>query len=361
MDYYQMEESLQVLFKQFMPLSEKQRDRIYEICRGVMLAGKSQLRGIARWLKQDTSQDSRVQWLRRTFQSPYLRHSYAYRPLIQQALRQYKPDYLHLIIDSTHLEHQQTDLLMLSLNFRHRAIPLIWKFVPYGSTGYETQIALIEACRPLLPDAVPVIFHGDSEFSAVRLMQYLTAIGWDYILGQRSAKHYHQGHTGTWSALNTLPVSKTQSCYLQDVEFTREYAYGPVNLFAFYQVKLYRRRVQREVVYCVTSLPITHSLRRIGHRRWGIECCFKDFKSSGWQLHLSHLSHPDRREGLLSVLSIAYLWATCIGRWLCKTSQRHLVDNKTPRQLSLFRIGWDWLVHQYNMNKHCPTLLTLYH
>jgi len=360
MDYYQVEESLQVLFERFIPLSECQRGRIHEICLGVMLAGKSQLTGIAKWLKQDTHQGSRVQWLRRTLQSPYLSHEYVYQPLIKQALHEYKPSEWHLVIDSTHLEHQKTDVLMISLNFRHRAIPLIWKFVPYGSTGYETQIDLIEACRGLLPDGSRVIFHGDSEFSAVRLMQYLTWIGWDYILGQRSAKHYRQGHTGQWQALNTLPVTKTRPCYVSNVEFTREYAYGPVNLFAFHQVKLYRRRIKREIVYCVTSLPISRPVRRIGHRRWGIECCFKDFKSSGWHLHLSHLSHPDRREGLFTVLSTAYLWATCLGRWLCKTGQRQLVDDKPQRQLSLFRIGWDWLVHTHNMNKPCPTLLTLY-
>lgn len=200
---------------------------------------------------------------------------------------------------------------MTSLNFRHRAIPLIWQFVPYGSTGYQTQIALIEECRNLLPDDIQVIFHGDSEFSAVRLMQYLTYIGWNYILGQRSAKHYRQRHTEQWQALKTLPVTKTQACYLEQVEFTRKYAYGPINLFAFYQVHYHKRTRTQEVTYAASSLPVTPTLRWLGHRRWGIECCFKDFKSSGWQLQLSYLSHPERREGFISVLSIAYLWATC--------------------------------------------------
>jgi len=263
-------------------------------------------------------------------------------------------------MDRTHLEYQQSDLLMLSLNCRYRAIPLSWQFVPYGSTGYKTQIALIERVRAILPAHIPIIFHGDCEFGAVRLMQYLTYLNWDYILGQRSTKHYRQGHSGTWQALNTLPVTKSRPCYLRDIELTREYAYGSLNLFAFHQVKYHKRTRKREIVYCATSLPITPALRRIGRRRWGIECCFKDFKSSGWQLHLSQLSHPKRREGLLTVLSVTYLWSTCLGRWLCKTGKRKEVDEKSHRQLSLFRIGWDWLVHHYNMHLPCPTLLTLY-
>lgn len=360
MDYYRMEESLQVLFEQFIPLSDAQIRRLHEICLGVLLAGKSHLTSIARWLKQEATQASRVQWLRRTLQSPYLSQERVYQPLLKQALSNYKPNIWHLLIDRTNLKHKQTDLLMIALNFRNRAIPLIWQFIPYGSTGHETQIALIEAVRCILPSNIRVIFHGDSEFSAVRLMQYLSYIGWDYILGQRSSKHYRQQRNHDWRALNTLAVSKTHSIYLEQIEFTQEYAYGPINLFAFYQVHYSQRTRKREVAYCATSLPITPALRRIGQRRWGIECCFKDFKSSGWQLHLSQLSHPERREGLLTVLSVTYLWATCLGRWLCKTGKRKEVDEKQHRQLSLFRIGWDWLVHHYNMHLPCPTLLTLY-
>lgn len=360
MDYYMVEDSLQALLEQFVPLSAAQIKRLHQICIGVLLAGKTHLTAIARWLKQVTQQDSRVQWLRRSLGTEYLSHERVYRPFVQQALAAYRAKTLHIVIDRTHLEHKTTDLLSISLSFRKRAIPLIWKFVPYGSTGYATQIELIEACRPLLPENCRILFHGDSEFSAVPLMQHLNYIGWDFIIGQRGPKHYRIGRSGTWQALNSLPVSKTRACYLEDIELTKTYAFGPLNLFAFYQPHYAQRTRKRDVAYCVTSLPITPALRRLGHRRWGIECCFKDFKSSGWQLHLSDLNHPERREGLLTVLSLSYLWATCLGRWLCKTGKRKQVDAKTQRHLSLFRIGWDWLVHHYNMDLPCPTLLTLY-
>jgi hypothetical protein len=205
-----------------------------------------------------------------------------------------------------------------------------------------------------------VVFHADGEFDSVRLMQYLYEQQWDFILGQSGKKHYRQHPDRPWQALNSLPVTKTQAVYLERIELTQTYGYGPLNLFAFYQPRFSNRRRKRDVTYCATSLPITPSLRRLGHRRGGIECCFKDFKSSGWQLHSSDLTHPLRREGLLTVLSLSYLWATCLGRWLCKSGQRQQVDAKAQRHLSFFRLGWDWLVHRYNMNLFCPTLLTLY-
>jgi hypothetical protein len=55
---------------------------------------------------------------------------------------------------------------------------------------------------------------------------------------------------------------------------------------------------------------------------------FCDFKSSGWDMQLSGLQDDDARQALLLVLSINYLWATSLGRWLCKVGRRHEIDNK---------------------------------
>ena len=83
--------------------------------------------------------------------------------------------------------------------------------------------------------------------------------------------------------------------------------------------------------YCITSLPITHTLRRLGRRRWGTEPMFRDYKSAGWHIDYSGLQDPDDIETLLVVLSINYLWATVVGRWLCKSGLRVEVDaKKTP-------------------------------
>lgn len=360
MDYYRMEEALQVLIEGIMPLSQTQRQHIRELCVGVLLAGSSQLPRIARWLKHQTQQDSRIQWLRRVLARPYLQQQFAYAPFVKQVLAQCQMSCLHLVMDRTPLADSQRDLLSVSLNFRKRAIPLAWEFIRHGMSNYDMQKTLLEHCQPSLPTQIPIVFHGDNEFGSVRLMQYLQIQGWDFVVGQSSKDYYRPSPTGTWQPLATLPVAKKQACYVSHVEITKAHGYGPLNIFAFYRPHFSNRQHKHDITYCATSLPITPILRRIGQRRWGIECCFKDFKSAGWNLHLSDLTHPQRCEGLLTVLSLAYLWATCLGRWLCKTGRRCEVDSKSHRHLSLFRLGWDWLVHHYNMDLPCPTLSTLY-
>ena len=126
----------------------------------MLLAGTTHLSKIARWLTDDTQQDSRIQWIRRLLEANYMRQEYVYYPLIQHALSQYKANRLHLIMDRSplpdHGTHQGCDLLSVSLNFRKRAIPLVWEFMPHGMSGYDRQTRLIERCRPLLPGGIPV-------------------------------------------------------------------------------------------------------------------------------------------------------------------------------------------------------------
>lgn len=360
MDYYGVEKSLQVLIQQTIPLSRSYQQAIHAISLSVLLAGSSHLSRMARWLKRQVGQDSRIQWLRRTLGRDYLRQAYVYEWFVKRALSRYHAPHLHLTMDRSPLPDKTTDLLSLSLSFRNRAIPLVWEFMPHGMSGYDRHCRLIDRCYPLLPAGIPVIFHGDNEFGGVPLMQYLRHLGWDFIVGASSNTLYRVNGTQTLQRVDTLPVTKTRSAYLGPVEFTKSYGYGNVNLFGFYQPRFSTHHRKQDVRYYATSLPIARTLRRTGRHRWGIECCFKDFKSSGWQFQMSNLCHPERREGLMTVLSLAYLWTTCLGRWLCKTGQRSLVDAKTDRHLSLFRIGWDWLVYRYNMDLPCPTLLTLY-
>lgn len=362
MDYYTVEESLQALFQAYMPLSAAQRARIEAICMGVMLAGSSHLNQIARWLKHETNQASRVRWLQRVLEAPYLRQNYVYMPLVKHALGGYKADYWHLIMDRTHLRDTSTDVLSLNLAFRRRSIPLGWECIRHGRSDAQAQIALLERCRPLLPPQPTVIFHGDAEFDSIALLRYLQAQHWEFIVGQSNHKSYSLHQEDDWSPLSTLPVSKSQAVYVPHIDLTEKHQFGPVSLFAFYQPRFSNdgRKRKRDITYAVTSLPITPSLRRLGQRRWGIEPFFRDFKSSGWQLQTATLTHPARRDGLLTTLAFTYLWSTCFGRWLCKTGQRSQIDAHAQRHLSLFRLGWDWLVHHYRTGLPCPTLLTLY-
>jgi len=361
MQYYGLETCLQVLFDQFSPLNAAQTRRLAHLTTGTLLAGNTALRKVARQLSSTSQQDSRVRWLSRTLQAPWLSQTVVYQALIRQALAGYHAATLHIVLDRTTPAEPTTDLLSATLSFRGRAVPLAWEFMSHGRSGAAQHQRLLARCHALLPPNRRVVVHGDSEFGSVALMRDIRRRGWQFILGISGSYAYRQATHNDWQKLSDLPITRQQSFYLNDVVLTRTHAYHPVGVFAFYHPRYANRRRRADIRYCATSMRTSPAVRRVGRRRWSIECCFKDFKSSGWQLHQSQLTHKRRRHGLQVVLSIAYLWSICVGRWLEKRGRRSQIDSqRQPRQLSLFRIGWDYIVHTFRNSGKLPAILTLY-
>ena len=360
MNYYPVEKSLQVLLSTYLPLSLAQQHRISDACSSVLLARSSQIPQLAKWLPHEGQQASRERWLQRLLDAPFMQQEFVYAPIVKQSLSQYQMPCLHVLMDRSSLVAGKIDLLSLSLLFRKRAIPLGWEVMSHGMSGYDQQTRLLNRCLPLLPTSEQVIFHGDNEFGGIPLVQCLQQWGWDVIVGQSQKHYYHQGDYN-WHQLRELPVKRSQNIYLSSVYLTKEHNYGHLNVVGFFSPRFQGDRRQQDIRYLATTLPITPHLLVTGKGRWGIECQFKDFKSAGWHLNWSRIRDFNRLEALLNLLSLTYLWATCLGRWLCKAGKRRLVDGHSTRGLSYFRIGWDWLVHQFRVQGICPTLLRLYH
>ena len=354
-----LEDTMNDLLGSHLKLKASQISRIACVSVGMLLAGTSQLSKVARWLGRDTHQDSRVKFVSRILDAEYVSQMDVYQPLLRQAVCRYDIDTWHIAMDRSTLA-DQIEVLAITLNVRKRSVPLVWQTIDFGCTGADEQIALVKRVLPLIPASQPVVFHGDSEFGSVDVMRFVQTQGWDFILGQPANTLFRFPEQG-WQRLDNLAVTSRKSVYLSQVEWTQQHRYGPINVFAFYAPHQNSPfGLRRDLRYCATSLPITHTLRRRGRRRWGIEPFFRDYKSSGWQIESSALSDFARMDRLLTLLSVNYLWATCIGRWLCKLGRRSEIDAKAQRHLSLFRIGYDWLIHQHVLGQPWPTMFTLY-
>lgn len=360
MSSLQLEDSIKSLFHSHSTLNEGQINNAASVSSALLLAGSTNQSHVARWLRRPGNQANRVQFFKRQLMAPYLTQERFYQPLVSQSLKGYTAPVWHLVMDRSTLMPHKREMLMLSLAFRKRAIPLGWEVIGFGSTGAEEQIALVQRVRRVIPEWQSVVFHGDTEFGAVPLMRHLRSQNWHFILGQ-TRKSYYRTANSSWIYVGDLKISKRKPVYLEQIYWTKKHSYGPVNLFAFYAPRQNGATAPRvEFRYQLTSLPISHTLRTVGRRRWGTEPLFRDYKSSGWHLEQSALGDPMASQRLLALLGFNYLWATCIGRWLCKTGERHLVDIKRDRSYSLFRIGWDWLVHQHVMAQDIPNTFTLY-
>ena len=324
-----LENTIFKLFCRYLPHNHRQLRRLATVCSAVQLAKSTHLSHIARWLPHPTQQASRSRFLSRFFRSEQFGDDTIYRLLLRQALRTYRTPIWHLVIDRSNWIPKEQDILMVSLSYHKRAIPIAWQIHDFGPTNAQKQMDLLENVWHFMPHQQPIVLHGDAEFGSVPLIRFISRYtNWDFILGQRSRTQFHVGDW-QWQAVKDLPVMPSRPYFAANIFWTKTHNFGPLNFFAFH--KPYRSgpdEPQKSVRYCTTSLPIAPHLRRLGHRRWGCEPMFRDFKSAGWHFQQSGLQDNDARHALLLVLSINYLWATSLGRWLCKVGRRHEIDNK---------------------------------
>jgi hypothetical protein len=361
MNYERFSADLQQQLEAVLPLMPAQIRRIVVLCRAIYLTARIHLSFIARCLPMATQQDSRIRWISRLLQARFMRQPLVYQPVLLSALAGLKLKEWYLMIDRTHLVKDQTDLVTICLYYHRRAIPLIWKQVAYGGVKLEDYVDLVQQCAALIPSDAAVIFQGDVEFGGADMIRALRQLGWDFILAQRQHVHFRRSAHDESCALSTLPVTRHQTCQIANVDLFAQERIGAIQIVAFWKREYDADgRLRREICYLATSLPLRRNIRQLGARRFGIEPFHRDYKSSGWQLDQSHLQSADLREGLLIGLALCYLLSVCLGRWLCKAGKRAYIDNHPKRQLSLFRLGWDLIVHHINGGIAIPFRLCLY-
>nr|HID12824.1 hypothetical protein [Anaerolineae bacterium] len=117
-----------------------------------------------------------VQRIRRWLDNQAVTQHRCYMPLVRHLFAHWSGAEVGLVMDRADIEDRWS-LLMLAAAFRHRALPLAWRLLPFGATNAETQIALLEQVQPCLPDPqqVRITLYGDCEFRAVKVQRYCRA------------------------------------------------------------------------------------------------------------------------------------------------------------------------------------------
>lgn len=297
--------------------------------------------------------ESLVQRIRRWLDSQAVTLQHCYMPLVRHLFTHWPGVEVGLILDRTDIQNRWS-ILMLAAAFRHRALPLAWRLLPFGATDAETQIALLKQVQPCLPDAqqVRITLYGDCEFRAVAVQRCCQAQHWHWQLGLKSDILFRQGAMD-WQPLRTIAVPRGERRYVQDVTLTREHAFGPVNLVADWT------RDEDTPRYVVVDQSADRYTWRRGRKRFWVEPFFRDWKSYGFDLEDSKLVHPRRLEALLLGMATATLWMLHVGLWVIKTERRPLLEARHKRDYSIFRLGRDYAFRSQVMNWPLPIGLTM--
>jgi hypothetical protein len=337
---------------------DSQLDTLALVVVGITQSVSAQLGQIARAMPLSTTQYAKEQRLRRFLDNERITQADHYQPVVRAALTGLKGQKVQLLIDRVLLRDRH-NLLVVSIGFRRRSIPLVWKALSHrGKSNLADQQALIKEALTLLPERVRVSVHGDSEFRARELFEWLRHQHCDAMLGVQGNTYVSLTPEGSRTLLKEWLRDRATIVYLNDIYLTEE-AYGPVSVIAWWAKDDDGQWIVRGVT---TNLPASWQTYVRGRRRMWIETVFRDWQSGGFHLDRCGITDRERVVRLLVPLAIAYLWLVSLGRWVVKKGYRHLIDDGDARtwHYSLFQLGVGWKARLASYTLAIPVLLLLY-
>ncbi len=185
----------------------------------------------------------------------------------------------------------------------------------------------------LIPPGTPVLLVGDSGSGAVELLRQLETWHWSYVLRQTAKELVQRGRATDRQTCGLLVQHPGETAWCPRATFTVCHAYH-TNLLAYWQVG------EPAPGLLTTNLPSPSMTRQAYRRRMWIDEMFGDLKKHGVDLESTHLNQISRLSRLTLVVALLYVWLMSVGTHTIKQGQRHWVDRKERRDLSIFQIGW---------------------
>jgi Transposase DDE domain len=264
---------------------------------------------------------------------------------------------VHLVIDSTKVSAYCRHV-MVSVAYQRRTLPIMWDWVEYprGHCTTQLQIDLLARLYRLLPVGVQVSLVGDSEFGRSDLIDLLQEWDWDYALRQKGNTLFRQAHDGIWKRLDKIELKREQALWIGAVSLTKS---NPCQC----QLVVFWKQGEKDPWYLATNQLSALPALRLYKRRMWIEEMFGDMKGHGFDLELSRLRTPERLSRLSRLtlaVCILYVWLVTTGEYVLLMGFNTEVDRTDRQDLSIFRLGWDWLARRFTFDDPIPILFRPY-
>ena len=199
-----------------------------------------------------------------------------YGPLIAKAVVGWVGKRMYVALDTSMLWNTYC-LIRLSVIYRGRAVPLVWRVIEHRSAAvsFETYQDLLKAAKSRLPFACKVVFLADRGFADTQLMGYLRGLGWHFRIRIKSTFWIYPSHLAPFQVGEIALKPGHLSCW-QEVSITDKH-FGPVHL------AVARPLGSDEYWYVVSDESAELKTLEEYGLRFDIEENFLDDKSNGFQ------------------------------------------------------------------------------
>lgn len=306
---------------------------------------KVRLETIARVFPIWITCEGRRRKLQRFLNLPSLTISSLLWPIISYWLKESVPkkrkQKLYLAIDRS--QWKNINLLMVSVIWSRRSIPLAWRLLPHiGNSNQEEQESVLSSVLAMFND-YQIVVLGDREFCSLDLATWLQERNVGFCLRLKKATCL-EVENQIWQRLDELPIKPGVALYYQGKRIRKT---APVSGFflAAKWKRNYRNQTTKEPWYILTNLGSLTGAIQAYKRRMGIEEMFRDCKSGGYNLEGTGL-RGNRLNSMILVMSLAYLKSTLQGdeinrhqgqKYVCRPKEA----GRIYRRRSTFGVGLD--------------------
>jgi len=260
-----------------------------------------------------------------------------YAPIIQTSLISWQGTTIYLALDTSMLWNEFCHI-RLSVIYRGRAVPLVWKTIEHGSStvAFAAYKDLLLQAAKLLPLDAKVVFLADRGFADTILMKYLSQIlHWHWRIRIKSSFYVYRGQRRI--KISNVKLKRGAGFFWHNVYIT-EKQFGAVHL------TLAKSHGTKENWFIVSDEPTDlHTFDEYG-LRFDLEENFLDDKSGAFQLESSLFRSAEAISRLCLVLAIATLFLVSQGTEVVASGKRRWVDAHWNRGNSYLKIGWKWVM-----------------
>lgn len=329
--FYQWKEEVG---KHFRELGKWQAMGLSLLSFGVILARHASLSRIAEELAWMGHIESLSKRFKRWISNPKLDMVLACELWMKWVWQQYDAQRPILLVDETKLG-DRIGIMMVSLAFEQRAIPLVWRCYRANSASdypQQGQVVLVWqliaralaviplACRPII-QMDRGMAQSEAMFRALKNLQV------SYLVRLKGYTRFTSRRGHSQLLRNMVKPGECLRCHGKIFKQEKQVT---THLVLAWEIG------QDEPWFLATNDPAL-SQCLYARRMWQEES-FRDLKSGGWQWEASRIRHPERMERYLLVLALAYAWMLTLGSVIL-SSPTPVFSHDCLNRYSVFRLG----------------------
>lgn len=273
-------------------------------------------------------------WLHNSLIDPHR----LYESFFRHALRHWTQHPIRLALDTSLLRDNLWGI-RISMIYMGRALPVTWRVIEHksSSVAFSLYEDLLEQAHCLMPQNVPVIFLADRGFVNRQLMRKVSQFGWEWRIRIKSNQVLQWN--GRRITPQTLCLQRGNAMLLNgSIDFGLELR----NL----SFSAGWARGEKEPWFVLSNTAAGVEIFADYALRFDIEEEFRDEKSGGFRIGESRLRDTGALERMMLVVAVASIAAVSEGLCVQSANARRTVDAHWERGLSIFQIGWRWILKQ---------------